>query len=49
MDALLVSVLRRIDKDDDIIDLDQLPQLTDEEKAAMNTLGDDFIDRLLAQ
>ena len=48
LDALLVSILRRVDKDDDIVEPDKLPQLTDEEKAAMNALGTDFIDRILA-
>ncbi|HLJ97733.1 MAG TPA: hypothetical protein VKU02_31520 [Gemmataceae bacterium] len=48
LDALLVSILRRVDKDDDITEPDKLPQLTDEEKAAMNALGTDFIDRILA-
>jgi predicted ABC-class ATPase len=48
LDALLVSILRRVDKDDDIVEPDMLPQLTDEEKAAMNALGTDFIDRILA-
>ena len=38
LDALLVSILRR----------DKLPQLTEEEKAAMNNLGADFINRILA-
>jgi hypothetical protein len=47
-DALLVSLLRRVDKDDDYIDPKHLPQLTDEEKAAMEALGSDFVDRLLA-
>jgi hypothetical protein len=47
LDALLVSILRRVDKDDDITELDKLPQLTDEEKSAMNALGTDFIDRIL--
>jgi hypothetical protein len=48
LDALLVSILRRVDKDDDIVEPDMLPQLTDEEKVALNELGDDFIDRILA-
>jgi hypothetical protein len=48
LDALLVSILRRVDKDDDITEPDKLPQLTDEEKAAMNALEADFIDRILA-
>ncbi|GIW88279.1 MAG: hypothetical protein KatS3mg108_2603 [Isosphaeraceae bacterium] len=48
LDALLVSALRRADKDDEVIDPDRLPQLTDEEKAAMRSLGSDFVKRLLA-
>jgi hypothetical protein len=48
LDALLVSILRKVDKDDDIVELDKLPELTEEERAAMNTLGDDFIARILA-
>jgi hypothetical protein len=48
LDALLVSLLRKVDKDDDIIDPITLPDLTQEEKAAMNKLGDEFIDRILA-
>ena len=48
LDALLVSGLRRTDQNDEIIDPDQLPQLTEDEKAAMKVLGSDFIQRLLA-
>jgi hypothetical protein len=48
LDALLVSILRRVDKDDDIVEPEKLPQLTEEEKAAMNSLGTDFLDRILA-
>lgn len=48
LDALLVSLLRRVDKDDDYIDPKHLPQLTDEERAAVDALGADFVDRLLA-
>jgi len=49
LDALLVSILRRVDKDDDIVGPDKLPQLTEEEKAAADKqLGPDFIDRILA-
>src|SRR5262249_49111055 len=48
LDALLVSIIRRVDKDDDIAEPDMLPQLSDEEKAAMNDLGTDFVDRILA-
>jgi hypothetical protein len=48
VDALLVSLLRRVDKDDDYIDPKHLPQLTDDDKAALAALGPNFIDRLLA-
>src|SRR5262249_48256636 len=48
LDALLVSTLRRVEKDDDLIEPEKLPQLTEEEKSAMNALGADFIDRILA-
>src|SRR3954454_6162467 len=47
-DALIVSLLRRVDKDDDYIDPKHLPQLTEEERAAVDALGADFVDRLLA-
>lgn len=47
-DALLVSLLRRVDKDDEYIDPKHLPKLTDEERAAITGLGADFVDRLLA-
>ena len=33
---------------DQVVDPKMLPELTEEEKAAMNRLGDDFIDRILA-
>jgi hypothetical protein len=48
LDALLVSILRRVEKDDDIVEPEKLPQLTEEEKTAMNALGTNFIDRILA-
>jgi hypothetical protein len=48
LDALLVSALRLADKDEDTIDPDRLPQLTEAEKAATEGLGKDFIARLLA-
>lgn len=48
LDALLVSILRRVDKDDDIVEPEKLPQLTEEEKAAMNSLRTDFLDGILA-
>jgi hypothetical protein len=47
-DALIVSLLRRVDKDDDFIDPKHLPQLTEEDRAAVDALGADFVDRLLA-
>ena len=47
-DALLVSLLRRVDKDDDYIDPKHLPQLTEDDKASLAALGTDFVDRLLA-
>ena len=48
LDALLVSVLRHVDTDDDEIDTKYLPELTDEEKAALNALPSDFVQRILA-
>jgi hypothetical protein len=48
LDALLVSLLRKVDKDDEVVNPKMLPELTEEEKTAMNRLGDDFIDRILA-
>ncbi len=48
LDALFVSTLRRVDRDEDTIDPDRLPQLTEEERVRMNALGSDFIKRLLA-
>jgi hypothetical protein len=47
LDALLISALRREEAEVDI-DPSRLPKLTDEERAAMESLGDDFIDRILA-
>ena len=45
IDALIVSQLRsnRID-----VDIEQLPELTQEEREQLDSLGEDFIDRLLA-
>jgi hypothetical protein len=48
LDALLVLLLRKVDKDDEVVDPKMLPELTEEEKTAMNRLGDGFIDRILA-
>lgn len=47
-DALIVSLLRRVDKDDDYIDPKHLPQLTEEDRGAVDALGADLVDRLLA-
>lgn len=47
-DALLVSLLRRVDKSDEYIDPKHLPPLAEEDKAALASLGSDFVQRLLA-
>lgn len=47
LDALLVSALRRDDIEGADVDPKRLPTLTAEEKAAMNSLGTDFVKRLL--
>lgn len=44
LDALIVSQLRACDE----TDVDHLPELTDEEREALDSLGPDFVDRLLA-
>lgn len=48
MDALLVSLLRRVDKEEDYIDPKHLPELSADERAASISLGTDFVERLLA-
>jgi hypothetical protein len=48
LDALLISALRRADKDGDEIDPKRLPKLSEAERTAMNALGSDFVQRLLA-
>jgi hypothetical protein len=49
LDALLVTTLRRIEKDDELIDLAKLPELTEEERAAAaSVLDDEFIMQILA-
>jgi S1-C subfamily serine protease len=48
LDALLISALRRADQGEDEVDPDRLPQLTDDERAALGALGGDFAKRLLA-
>jgi hypothetical protein len=48
LDALLVSALRRAEKDGDEIDPKRLPKLSEAERTAMNALGSDFMQRLLA-
>lgn len=47
-DALIVSVLRMSGAEDDI-DPSLLPELTEEEKAAVDSLGDDFVEKLLKE
>lgn len=44
IDALIVSQLRACDETDP----NHLPELTDEEREALDSLGPDFVDRLLA-
>jgi hypothetical protein len=46
LDALIVSQLRRHDGDKG--DIEHLPKLTDEESEALEGLGPDFIDRVIA-
>ena len=48
LDALLISALRREQADLEV-DPKRLPSLSDEEKAAMQSLGSDLIDKLLAE
>src|ERR1700722_4272259 len=48
VDALLISALRQKDSDQTEINGKSLPELTDEERAAMKGLGGNFIQRLLA-
>lgn len=47
LDALFVSHLRQTERCDEV-DLERLPKLTKEEKDALDSLGPDFIGRLLA-
>jgi hypothetical protein len=47
VDALLISALRQKDSEGDV-DAKHLPELTEEEEAAMKALGSNFIQRLLA-
>ena len=44
LDALIVSQLRACDE----TDVNHLPELSDEERNALDSLGADFIDKLLA-
>jgi len=49
LDALLVTTLRRIEKDDELIDIEKLPELTaEEQEAAASVLDDEFIKLILA-
>ncbi len=45
LDALIVSQLRA---HEDEVDVEHLPELTDEEREAMDSFGPNFIDNLLA-
>lgn len=45
LDALIVSQLRRNDE----TDVEHLPRLTEDEKAALDSLGPAFVDRLFAE
>jgi hypothetical protein len=47
LDALFVSQLRRHERCDEV-DTEHLPRLTKEDKEAIDSLGPDFIGRLLA-
>ncbi len=47
LDALLVTTLRRIERDDELIDPEKLPELTGEERAAASVLDDEFIKQIL--
>lgn len=47
LDALFVSQLRRHERCDQV-DIDHLPRLTSADKEALDSLGPDFIGRLLA-
>jgi hypothetical protein len=49
LDALLVSQLRRHGCDDDVPDPDELPELTADEKEALEALGPNFVEQLLAR
>jgi hypothetical protein len=46
-EALIVSALRRDDHTDEEVDVDRLPRLAEEEERALESLGPDFIDRLV--
>lgn len=47
LDALFVSQLRRHERSDEV-DIEHLPKLTKEDKEALDSLGPDFVGRLLA-
>jgi hypothetical protein len=47
-DALILSAIRRDDNAIVNMDVKRLPTLSDAERAAMNALGSDFVERLLA-
>jgi hypothetical protein len=47
-EALIVSALYRDDSFDENVDVDRLPELTEEEKMVLESLGPDFVARLFA-
>jgi hypothetical protein len=49
LDALIVGCLRIGSDCEETIDLENLPELNAEERAAMDGLGDDFVERLISE
>jgi hypothetical protein len=49
LDALLIGTLRQIEAEPSALDAGDLPELAESEKAAMNALDNDFVQRLLAE
>jgi hypothetical protein len=48
MEALIVSALRQDDHADEDVAVDRLPKLTEEEEKALESLGPDFVQRIIA-
>ncbi len=46
-EALIVSAWHAVDTED--VDIEHLPELTDKERAALDSLGPDFIDSIIAR